>query len=145
MNSESDARHEQIQREHEELRGLLGEIHRVLSERLESVANVSEMLASLSKHIETHFSEEEVDGFFDDIVEQAPRLSTRTSALRNEHVRLLESVRALAGLARSEDCRDWWEQLERKFHTFSKELMQHEGSENELLQDSLEDDIGAQD
>ncbi len=85
-------RYQQLQQEHAELRELLGNIHRVLSERLESVARVSEMLASLSSHIEAHFKEEEVAGFFDEIVEHAPRLSSHTEALRSEHTQLLAAV-----------------------------------------------------
>ena len=137
---------EDIRREHEELRELLGEIHQMLAKRLEAVANVSEMLASLGDHVETHFAEEETAGFFDDVTDRAPRLSDRIDALRRDHLELLATVRQLNEVAGSGDgSADWWERLESAFHEFSKDLMHHESAESEILIEAYTDDIGAAD
>ena len=40
-----------------------------MAKRLAAVANVSEMLASLGEHVQTHFDEEETAGFFDDVTD----------------------------------------------------------------------------
>jgi iron-sulfur cluster repair protein YtfE (RIC family) len=137
---------EEIRREHEELRDLLGDIHQMLAKRLEAVASVSEMLASLGDHVETHFSEEETAGFFDDVTDRAPRLSDRIDALRTEHQQLLAAVRRLKEVANGGDgSADWWQRLESAFREFSKELMHHESSETEILLEAYNDDIGAAD
>jgi hypothetical protein len=39
----------------------------------------------------------------------------------------------------------WWRELNSRFHVFSKELMHHEGEENQLLQEAYQDDIGSKD
>ena len=137
---------EEMLEEHEELRELLGEIHRMLAKRLEAVASVSEMLASFGEHVETHFAEEETAGFFDDVVDRAPRLSDRIDALRTEHQQLLATVRRLNEIAGDGDgSADWWQRLEAAFHKFSNELMHHEHTENEILLEAYTDDIGTAD
>ncbi len=137
---------DEIRREHAELRELLGQVHHAVANRLRTVAQVAELLATLSDHIETHFQEEEFGGFFDEVVSQAPRLSERTDALREEHQRLLTLVNQLSDLAlQGNGSDDWWEKLERQFHEFSKDLMHHEHKENELLQEAFVEDIGAND
>ena len=137
---------EEMQREHEELRALLGNLHKVLAERLDKVQRVAELLASLVDHVETHFEEEEVAGFFDQIVDRAPRLSDNIERLRHEHQQLLGAVRQLNQVAsQGNGSADWWQQLEQAFHQFSTELMHHESAENDLLQQAFTDDIGTGD
>ena len=146
---QSQSTHElmdQIHREHEELRDALGNIHRTLGRREAGVATVAEMLSSLGDDVETHFSEEETAGFFDDVLERAPRLSDRIDTLRAEHQQLSAAVEKLEEVATSGDgSADWWQQIETAFHEFSKELMHHESCENELLLEAYTDDIGAAD
>ena len=137
---------EEILREHEDLRELLGKIHRMLANRLESVASVSEMLASFGEHVELHFAEEETAGFFDDVVDRAPWLSNRIDALRTEHQQFLAAVRKLNEVAADGDgSADWFQRLESAFHRFSSELMHHESVENAILLEAYTDDIGAAD
>ncbi len=138
--------YERIRREHEELRELLSAVHRTLTKQLETVAGVSQMFASLSNQIESHFGEEETAGFFDDIVAQAPRLSQQTEHLCDEHGCLLETAKKLSKRAHDGDgSDDWWQQLESEFHEFSKQLVQHENKENDLLLQAYHDDVGSPD
>jgi iron-sulfur cluster repair protein YtfE (RIC family) len=121
---------------------LLGDLHRVLAERLETVVNVSEQLASLNEHIETHFNEEEVGGFFDQVLGKTSQ-SQRVALLRDEHERLLQAVRQINEHAKSGNgSDDWWRRLESEFREFSKDFMEHEHKENQLLQDAYEQDFG---
>jgi len=137
---------EAVRREHDELRSLLGDLHKILSQRLEEAHRVAALLASLVEHVEAHFREEEVDGFFDQVTERAPRLSHRVEALRREHESLLAAVRNVHEVATGNNgSPDWWQQLEEAFHQFSTQLMHHESAENELLKAAYEDDIGAGD
>ncbi len=137
---------EEIRQEHQELRESLGELNRMLADRLEAVARVAEMVSSLGEHVETHFDEEETAGLFDDIVERAPRLSDHIAKLRADHQQLLTTVRQLKKAASEGDgSTDWWENLEKTFHEFSKDLMHHENAENDILLAAYTDDIGAGD
>ncbi len=138
--------HDRIRQEHEELRELLGKVRRTLAQRLGSAASVAEMLQSLDGHLQEHFDEEEgLDGFFDEVCSQAPRLSERAEALKQEHAWLSNALRELVECADEPGCDDWWQELERKFHEFSRAVMQHESKENELLQETYGDDIGLAD
>jgi iron-sulfur cluster repair protein YtfE (RIC family) len=138
--------YEEIQREHEELGELLGDVTRTLAKRLVSVSQVAEMIGTLVEQLEQHFDEEETGGFFDQIVSQTPRHAERCKSLREEHTWLLASIRELNEQASlGDDSDDWWQRLESKFHEFSKELMQHESKENELVQKVYTEDIGPAD
>ena len=134
---------EEIRKEHEELREVLGVVHRTLGKREAAVATVAEMLSLLGDDVAAHFSDEESAGFFDDVLDRAPRLSNRIDALRGEHQQLSATVARLQVVATNGDgSSDWWQQIETAFHDFSKELMHHETTENELLLEAYTDDIG---
>lgn len=137
---------DEIRREHEELREALGKIHQTLHKREAAVPTVAEMLSLLGDDVEAHFSDEETSGFFDDVLGRAPRLSDRIDALRAEHQQLSATVHRLQVAATDGDgSDDWWQRIETAFHDFSKELMHHEGAENEILLEAYTDDIGAAD
>jgi iron-sulfur cluster repair protein YtfE (RIC family) len=140
------ALYEPLRREHAELRELLAGVHRTLAERREAAASVSRMLSSMCDHLETHFREEEVTGFFDSLDAKAPRLVDQTDDLRGQHTQMTAQFRALITLAtRGDGSAAWWQELEDEFHKFSKELMHHESKEVELLQVAYDVDIGSQD
>lgn len=137
---------EQTKQEHDELRNLLGEVHRALSKRQDTVDRIAELLTSLGEHAQTHFDREEANGFFEQVTAQAPRLSERANTLLKEHIALREAIRSLSVRAReNRSSPDWWEEIEAEFHAFSKRLMQHESEENAILQDAYGQDIGSQD
>lgn len=137
---------EEIRQEHEELREALGKIHQTLHKREAAVATVAKMLSLLGDDVEAHFSDEETAGFFDDVLDRAPRLSGRIDMLRNEHQQLSATVDHLQEVAISGDgSDDWWQRIETAFHEFSKELMHHESTENELLLEAYTEDIGTGD
>ncbi len=147
MNEESDhAIYEEIRREHDELRVKLGLVHRMLTGRNDPVDKVAESLASLCDQLEHHFLNEEDGGFFDEVSEQAPRLTERSDEIRAEHAGLRTAIRKLKETAQDgDDSADWWSQMDKSFHQFSKDLMHHESKENELLQDAFNEDIAAAD
>lgn len=137
---------EQVRREHEELRELLGNMSRALATREGSVENACEMFASLRTQIENHFDTEEQGQFFEQIIDHAPRLADRANAICDEHLPLLAQVRDMAALALDKaDTDDWWQKLSHDFHEFSKALMHHESKEMELMQETYGEDIGSKD
>ena len=142
-----DSVFQDINGEHAEMRTLLGRVHRVLSDRSNSVAEVVQMLGSLLDFLKLHFEhEDQGGGFFDQITEQTPRLSERADEVRQEHAGLLQEFQSLQDLAAQGTANDaWWDQLNSGFQRLSKHLMQHEHREEDLLQESFNDDIGAGD
>ena len=138
--------YDHFRREHDELRDALGQINQVLASREASAPQVVEHLTTLRRKLEEHFQEEEVDGLFDQLLAQAPRLDNRVRELRADHQHMLGVLDELQGLAADgQQSPAWWEELAAKFHDFSKHLMQHENLETEALQSAYEDDIGSKD
>lgn len=137
---------EEIRREHEELRERLGRMHRALEQEGIADQEVSAMLMELYRALESHFRNEEHEGFFDQITSHDPRLSTNTRRLCTEHQELLhiamEMARFSAAGASSQARR---RELRSRFQAFSKQLMHHESDENALVQQAYQEDIGAHD
>ena len=132
--------------EHRELRHLLGVIHGALSARIGAIQDICDMLDSFCQALGRHFDEEVALGFFDNISEHSPHLAERATELRDQHTHLLETSQALARRSREiEQQSNWWEEMEERFHRFSKQLMHHETAENHLLQECYDEDIGAED
>jgi iron-sulfur cluster repair protein YtfE (RIC family) len=137
---------ERIRQEHDRLRDLLGLISREMSARKGTAAEIARQLRSLRDQLNAHFVEEEDHGFFEQITSQAPRFSRETSKLCDEHVDMLNKTDKLISDAEEGDGSDnWWSGLVSAFHDLSRELMQHEHEENELLQQVYFDDIGEKD
>jgi iron-sulfur cluster repair protein YtfE (RIC family) len=137
---------ERIRKEHDRLRDLLGLISREMASHRGTPGKLARQLHSLRDQLRTHFVEEEEHGFFEQIADQAPRFIAATEKLTQEHVDMLEKVDLLIGKAEGGDGSDsWWDGLMTAFHDLSRELMQHEHEENELLQKAYSVDIGEKD
>jgi len=138
--------HKRIREEHDRLRNLLGQISREMSARKGTAADLAQQFQSLRDQLHEHFVEEEDHGFFEQITSQAPRFVSQTQKLCDEHVEMLEKVDQLISRAGQGDGSDeWWSGLVGAFHELSRELMQHEHEENDLLQQAYSDDIGEKD
>jgi hypothetical protein len=105
------------------------------------------MLAELADRLQAHFShEEEAEGFFDTLIDQAPRLKAKADALIEEHAALsreLEKIQrhAQANVASA----DWWSSLSDEFDSFWQLFRRHERTENDLVQVAFNHDLGAED
>jgi hypothetical protein len=130
-----------VEREHEELRAIIGAIHKNLAEPSPPATIVREHLAILCDKLECHFRTEEDDGFFSQITDQAPRLSDQADKLCDEHGTMLEEARAITNKAILGE----WPNVQQAFHKFSKRLMHHESEEIEMLQKAYWEDIGPAD
>ncbi len=137
---------EDIDDEHKEMRTMLGNVHAILKSRSESVENVRKALERVCSYLEAHFHKEDKGGFFAEITSQAPRLSDRAEQVSHEHEGLLASFAKFAQHAGMGDGgSQWWEQLDTEFHNVSKQLMEHEHREQDLLQQAFNEDIGSGD
>ena len=137
---------ERIVGDHANLRDLLGEMHRIVVGRSETVDNVVKSVNTLIDFLRQHFKREEDDGFFGEIAARAPRLSERAEDVSREHIELLAAIEsfrdtALGGTATGA----WWERLNSEFHRLMKDLMHHERREQDLLQEAFNVDIGTAD
>ncbi|MEX0819828.1 MAG: hemerythrin domain-containing protein [Pirellulaceae bacterium] len=132
-------------REHECLHQSLDELRRLFEER-QSPGKVAPALAQFAEHVQAHFiHEEEEEGFFDTVTDQAPRLKMRSDVLIEEHVAM---ARELAKLQRHTTdgvvAADWWSRLSDEFESFWQSFCRHERAENELVLEAFDDDIGAE-
>ena len=135
-----------IDAEHQELRDLLARIHRTLANDQSSVEEVTKLLRTLCDDLRAHFRNEEEQGFFSQITDHAPRLTSHADSLCGEHLEMLLDAEALAKQSEMGDGTDRWRQaLSEAFHSLSKQLMHHESEENQLLQQAYSEDIGGQD
>jgi hemerythrin len=132
--------------EHESLHQTLGEL-RTLLENRESTAKVAIALAEFANQVQAHFvHEEEPEGFFDSVIDQAPRLKTRADALLEEHAAMSRELKELRRHAKHGVVSDeWWSQLNTEFESFWRLFCRHERSEHELVQEAFHDDIGSKD
>lgn len=137
---------EQVEQQHEEIRQSIAEIHRVLAAGESTAPQLAARLKAFCSMLDDHFRTEEADGFFDQITDQAPRLSPRADKLCHEHQQMLGGAKSLVKQAIDGDgSQAWRETLNKAFHEFSRSLMHHESEENELLQQAYTDDIGDKD
>lgn len=132
--------------EHEALHHSLRDVRSVLEDR-QYPTRVPEVLLEFGTHAQAHFVHEEaMDGFFDSIVDQAPRLKSRADALILEHAAMSSELNELTRLAQELTGTDvWWSQLNKDFESFWQTFCRHERAENDLVQEAFHDDIGSKD
>ena len=138
----------QIAEEHAALRRLLGVISELAVEGGEPSARYAELAGHLMSQLKEHFAEEEeeVDGVFDQIVSDAPRLATEVNRLRREHIDFLSDAQRLLDIAEAGDAvQEWRGRFGETFIRLQDALLRHESDENELLQQTYGDDIGDKD
>ena len=132
--------------EHECLHQTLGDLRWLLEDRRSS-EKVAQALAEFADHVQAHFvHEEEVEGFFDSVIDQAPRLQPRAAALIEEHATMSHELAKLQQHAdEGVGSDDWWASLNEEFGAFWQLFCRHERFENDLVQEAFHDDIGAED
>jgi len=137
---------EKIMQEHECLRGKVHRIHSVLAQPEPDQEEIEVLLQAFLRALLVHFSNEEDEGFFDDVTAHAPRLAGQADHLCLEHRQLLRDADELCRFASAgSPSMPWWRELRSRCHEFSKRLMHHECAENKLLQEAHQSDIGAYD
>lgn len=138
--------YEQTRREHEQLRERIKFLHQRFDSRSATPDEIARLLRELRAALATHFSNEECEGFFEQIVTRAPQLSRQAQKLTHEHVDMLERLDAIVRAADISAAEAVFPaELGARFHDFSKTLMHHESEENGMLQSAYQDDIGTKD
>ncbi len=139
-------KYQDLLEEHVKLRGLLSDLERTLAERSGPIGGVAKRLAELRDLVDTHFAAEEASDCFPDLVSFAPRVCDRVKIMLAEHGELRAEIVQIVqdtekSLGQSED----WDRLAASFRGFTAKLMNHEQTENELVQEVFTDDIGSKD
>jgi hypothetical protein len=104
------------------------------------------LLFALELHLQTLFEIEESDGYFEELVQRAPRMAARVDHLLREHSEMLQKVDELVNIARKDfatnhDTTD----LAARYAQFRSKVVAHEHLENKLLQDVYNVDVGTKD
>ena len=138
--------HPRVVHEHRHLRLMLERSRELFTDRCESPVGMRHFFANLESSLRAHFAHEEADGIFCEVVAIAPRFRERVEWLKKEHITLLEQVKELQ--ERVEEgplVNRWWRETAVRFEAFVAFLLEHEASENDLIQNAYNQDIGAAD
>jgi len=156
MTAPEQVSHEEYERalaEHKQLRARLEETERAIEETeqatqalVEFAQRAAALLSQLADQMTAHFAAEERSGYFQDLIEQAPRMASKTQELLAEHAELAAEVNRLAEQARQASAASASSgAFADAFRAFSKKLLHHEHAENTLMQEVYTRDIGSKD
>lgn len=105
-----------------------------------------ETLTTLRHHLADHFAQEERGGFLEEAVTRVPRLGRRMEEILQQHPPLLAELDSLtAALADSQLDPTDWRAIGQQFETFVGHLQAHERSENAVVQEGYNEDLGLAD
>ncbi len=132
--------------EHESLERSLASLRDLLVQHQDAEAAI-DACETLAVHVRTHFVHEvEEDGFFANVIEQAPRLKARANDLIREHVAIGAALSELQTYATNNPPSEtWWRELNARAETFWELFCDHEQAEIDLIQDAFCDDLGVAD
>src|SRR5574341_1183181 len=128
---------EQIVAEHRRIRDLTHQLDDTSGLR-ELLTGLAELRAALVAHF---LREEEAEGLFDMIRSMAPRLLERMTQLEHEHQSILEDIDALGARARACLAGPVAEVLG-EARAVTRRLRNHEAAEDEVLLDTVYNDLG---
>jgi hypothetical protein len=135
---------QRILEEHREISELLSRISILLRERTGSVEEVGQLLGEFGDQLIKHFTREESDGYFTELLTHAPRLIHRANELMAQHPKMASYALKLSHPS-PVGSEEWWTETDRRFRAFAEELLAHERAENSLLQEAYTHDVEAAD
>ena len=144
--TDSTAKFDAFATEHEGLDQSLSAFRELLTKRKDARATVS-TLAELSDRVMSHFDhEEQDDGFFENVIDQAPRLKKQATLLIEEHTLMANALTDLRRyVANDVPSETWWREVNARFEAFWRIFCRHERAEIDLVQEAFHDDIGEAD
>jgi len=106
---------------------------------------IASMLDDLDEYLKHHFDAEEREGgFFDAVLEKAPRHASHVEELKAEHGHMLEQISAIRASIEA-PYKEASEALLEKVADFVRTMRDHEKREASLLQDAFGRDVGTGD
>lgn len=138
---------DRVLQEHNALQEKIRRLNTVLALPVPTPEDVRTLLHEFLNALMVHFTtEEEKEGFLEEVAANAPRLAGQARKLYVEHKQMLHDADELCRFAvAGSPSMPWWRELRSRCHDFSKRLMVHEREENKLLQEAHQSDIGAYD
>lgn len=135
--SAAQAVFEKMSRQHDELRGTWSAVREsLMMARIDHEA-LQRQLQELKRQLEEHFQFEEADGYFDEVLAEAPHLKHEADRLRVQHGELLKAVAGLKADARRLDAQpNQLAAVRVLFEDISKTFLDHEAAEGRLLEDA---------
>ena len=125
---EIEDEHRELDRAYASMRSILGTADPNRSQI------VRQRFAQLHSLLECHFAREEEDGFFDEILEMAPRFSNRVAALQAEHDELLNRLADFdIRITTTADLLTEYDSFRSDFDEFLAACEEHEACENSLV------------
>lgn len=135
-----------VQDDHQDLLQLVESLRCRLAGPAWGAPMLGSLLESLVSHLEAHFQHEEVDGFFDEVLDLAPHTVGHVEALINEHQRMLLLADDLVHRYRRQiKTPNSWRELGDTFQSLREMLLIHECDERMLLQEVYTQDEGSKD
>ncbi|MCX7432491.1 MAG: hypothetical protein NTY17_16080 [Planctomycetia bacterium] len=117
--------------------------------RPESRADVLEALHHLREHLGDHFAQEELGGFLEEAMTRMPRLSAAVRSIVAQHPALLAELdRVIDELTMVEKSGGFaagaksWSVAVHAFEAFAANMAAHERSENMVVQEGYNEDLG---
>ena len=106
-------------------------------------AAVLASLRDLRDHLADHFVQEERGGFLEEAVTRVPRLSTAMRSILAQHPELLAELdHLIEDLDPVADGAQAWLRAAHAFDGFSTHMAAHERSENAVVQEGYNEDLG---
>ena len=112
-------------------------------------ADVLESLHHLREHLSDHFAQEELGGFLEEAVTRMPRLSAAVRSIVAQHPALLaeldgviEQLTIVKNSGKSAAEAQSWSGAVHAFETFAAHMAAHERSENTVVQEGYNEDLG---
>ncbi|NBW97697.1 MAG: hypothetical protein EBR28_13470 [Planctomycetia bacterium] len=109
----------------------------------ERFAEIRAAVVDLRDHLRTHFEQEEQGGFLEESIARMPRLAAAATAIVRQHPALLAELDALiARMTGDAVSRQGWAEAGRDFEHFAATMWEHERSENTVVQEGYNEDLG---
>ena len=97
---------------------------------------ISEWMGQLHERMERRFAAEEASGQYEEAISRAPWLTPDVQALKQQHVELLEhSQQLLEQMQLADPPPSFRQKIREDFDDFAARILEHEASEDTLLQD----------
>jgi iron-sulfur cluster repair protein YtfE (RIC family) len=101
------------------------------------------MLHQLRDHLHDHFAQEEEGGFLEEAVTRIPRLSAAVRSILRQHPDLLAELdRVIDAVESPAEPAEPWSRAGAAFEVFSAHMTAHERSENAVVQEGYNEDLG---
>jgi iron-sulfur cluster repair protein YtfE (RIC family) len=106
-------------------------------------AEVLASLHDLRDHLAEHFVQEETGGFLEEAVTRVPRLSAAARSIVTQHPALLAELdHLITDLDPVANGAEAWHRADHAFEAFSAHMAAHERSENAVVQEGYNEDLG---